>query len=76
MYVGGDFMDSLERFVKYVKIDTQSDDTTGATPSTEKQKNLGNELVKELLELGLSDAHMDEWGNVYAHLPGKAQELD
>ena len=75
MYVGGDFMDSLERFVKYVKIDTQSDDTTGATPSTEKQKNLGNELVKELLELGLSDAHMDEWGNVYAHLPGKGTRI-
>ena len=68
-------MDSLNRFVKYVKIDTQSDDTTGTTPSTEKQKNLGNLLVEELLELGLKDAHMDEWGNVYAHLPGKGTKI-
>lgn len=68
-------MESLQRFVKYVKIDTQSDDTTGTTPSTEKQKNLGNILVKELLELGLEDAHMDEWGNVYAHLPGKGTRI-
>ena len=63
-------MTSLERFIRYVKIDTQSDDTTGTTPSTEKQKNLGALLVEELKELGLEDAHMDEWGNVYAHLPG------
>jgi len=60
----------LDRFVRYVRINTQSDDTTGTTPSTECQKNLGNLLVKELLELGLKDAHMDEWGNVYGHLPG------
>ena len=43
-------MAALERFLKYVKIDTQSDDTTHKTPSTEKQKNLGNLLVEELLE--------------------------
>lgn len=60
----------LDRFVRYAKINTQSDDTTGKTPSTECQKDLGNLLVKELLELGLKDAHMDEWGNVYGHLPG------
>ena len=68
-------MTGLERFIKYVRIDTQSDDTTGTTPSTEKQKNLGVLLVKELLELGLEDAHMDEWGNVYAHLPGKGTRI-
>ena len=68
-------MDSLQRFVRYVKIDTQSNDSTGTTPSTEKQKDLGNLLVKELLELGLKDAHMDEWGNVYAHLPGKGTRI-
>lgn len=64
-------MTALDRFLKYVKIDTQADDTTGTTPSTAKQKNLGKVLVEELLELGLSDAYMDEWGNVYAHLPGE-----
>ena len=68
-------MNNLDRFLNYVKIDTQSDDTTGTTPSTEKQKNLGVLLVKELLELGLSDAHMDEWGNVYAHLLGKGLNI-
>lgn len=68
-------MDSLQRFVNYVKIDTQSDDTTGTTPSTEKQKNLGRLLVQELLELGLLDAHMDEWGNVYGHLTGTGTSI-
>ena len=68
-------MTSLERFIRYVKIDTQADDKTGTTPSTEKQKNLGSLLVKELLELGLEDAHMDEFGVVYAHLPGKGTRI-
>ena len=63
-------MSALNRFNRYVRINTQADDTTGTTPSTECQKDLGNLLVKELLELGLNDAHMDEWGNVYGHLPG------
>ncbi len=66
---------SLERFLRYVSIDTQSDDTTGTTPSTEKQKNLGLLLVKELLALGLEDAHMDEYGVVYAHLEGKGTRI-
>ncbi len=68
-------MSNLERFIRYAKIDTQADETTGTTPSTEKQKNLGKLLVEELLELGLKDAHMDEWGNVYGHLPGKGTKI-
>lgn len=68
-------MENLEKFLRYVKIDTQADDTTGTTPSTEKQKNLGVLLVKELAELGLNDAHMDEFGNVYGHLPGKGNRI-
>ena len=68
-------MTSLERFIRYVRIDTQASDKTGTTPSTEKQKNLGLLLVKELLELGLQDAHMDEFGVVYAHLPGKGTRI-
>ena len=68
-------MSKLDRFIKYVTIDTQSDDTTGTTPSTEKQKVLGNLLVEELLDLGLKDAHMDEFGNVYGHLPGKGSRI-
>lgn len=68
-------MSNLDRFIRYVKIDTQSDDTTGTSPSTEKQKDLSLLLVNELLELGLKDAHMDEYGNVYAHLPGKGSRI-
>ena len=54
-----------ERFLKYVKIDTQSDPTSPTCPSTEKQKDLGRLLVQELLEMGVKDAHMDENGYVY-----------
>ena len=68
-------MNALKRFIRYVTIDTQSDDKTRTTPSTEKQKVLGNLLVQELLELGLKDAHMDEYGNVYGHLPGKGSRI-
>lgn len=68
-------MDNLLRFINYAKIDTQADDTTGTTPSTEKQKNLGRLLVKELKELGLKDAHMDEFGNVYGHLLGDERRI-
>ncbi|WP_443937113.1 peptidase T [Pedobacter sp. MW01-1-1] len=55
-----------ERFIKYAKIDTQSDPYSPTCPSTEKQKNLAKVLVDELLALGISDAHMDENGYVYA----------
>lgn len=68
-------MAHIDRFLRYVKIDTQSDDTTGTTPSTEKQKNLSRLLVEELKELGLSDAHMDEYGIVYAHLKGEGDKI-
>lgn len=68
-------MDSVKRFINYVKIDTQSDDTTGTTPSTAKQKNLGVLLVKELRNLGLSDAHIDKYGNVYGHLEGEGDRI-
>lgn len=56
----------LDRFLRYVVIDTQSDPTSSAQPSTEKQKNLGRVLEQELKALGLADAHLDEHGNVYA----------
>lgn len=58
-----------ERFLKYVKIDTQSDPTSPTCPSTMKQKDLGKVLVQELLEMGISDAHMDEHGYIYATIP-------
>lgn len=55
-----------ERFIKYVQIDTQSDADSPTCPSTEKQKNLGKVLVQELLGLGIKDAHLDDFGYVYA----------
>lgn len=58
----------VDRFLRYVRIDTQSDPFSDTCPSTEKQKDLGRLLVQELLELGLSDAHIDDDGYVYATL--------
>jgi len=58
-----------ERFLRYVQIDTQSDPTSARCPSTEKQKDLGRILIDELLAIGISDAHLDEHGYVYATIP-------
>lgn len=59
----------LDRFLRYVRIDTQSDASSLTCPSTEKQKDLGRLLAQELRDLGLKDAHMDEHGYVYGTLP-------
>ncbi len=59
----------VERFYRYIAIDTQSARGTGTFPSTEKQKNLGKLLVKELKEMGVEDAEMDRYGTVYATIP-------
>ncbi len=59
----------LERFLRYVKVDTQSDEESTSSPSTEKQKDLSRLLVDELAALGCEDARMDEWGYVYATVP-------
>jgi len=64
----------LDRFLRYVVIDTQSDATSSSQPSTEKQKNLGRLLERELRELGLDDAHLDEHGNVYATIPATSSK--
>jgi tripeptide aminopeptidase len=55
-----------ERFIRYAKIDTQSDPLSATCPSTEKQKNLSQLLVEELKAMGVRDAEMDEHGYVYA----------
>ncbi|MEZ4685798.1 MAG: peptidase T [Bacteroidia bacterium] len=59
----------LERFIRYAKIDTESDPASQTVPSTEKQKDLARLLVDELKELGIGDAEMDQWGYVYATIP-------
>lgn len=58
-----------ERFMRYVQVDTQSDPRSAASPTTEKQKDLGRVLAQELKEMGLADAHMDDYGYVYATIP-------
>jgi tripeptide aminopeptidase len=63
-----------ERFLRYVQIDTQSDPASKAHPSTEKQKDLGRLLVKELLEMGIGDAFLDEFGYVYATIPANTNK--
>lgn len=64
----------LERFLRYVTIDTQSDPYSNTQPSTEKQKDLSRILVEELLELGIEDAHLDEHGYVYATIPSNTDK--
>ena len=63
-----------ERFLRYTAIDTQSDPASTSFPSTEKQKNLGALLVSELKEMGLQDAHLDQFGYVYATIPGNTHK--
>ena len=62
-------MSVLDRFLRYVSYDTQSDPYSDTHPSTAKQKALGEVLAAELAQIGLQNAHMDEFGYVYAHLP-------
>jgi tripeptide aminopeptidase len=64
----------VERFLRYVQIDTQSNPYSQTVPSTVKQKNLGNLLVKELLEIGLQDAEIDDNGYVYATIPSNTDK--
>lgn len=62
-------MDVLERFLRYVVIDTPSDEETGCTPSTKCQFNLAHVLVEEMKAIGIADAHVDEKCYVYGTIP-------
>ncbi len=62
-------MTVLERFLKYVKFDTASDELSESCPSTKKQLNLGKVLADELKEMGLLRVSLDENGYVYGFLP-------
>ncbi len=63
-----------ERFMRYVQIDTQSDPESNTHPTTEKQKQLSNLLAEELKQIGLNDAHADEFGYVYATIPSNTNK--
>ena len=62
-------MNVTERFLKLVSFDTTSDETSESCPSTPNQKVLGQEIVRQMLEMGIADAHMDEHGYVYGTVP-------
>src|SRR5512138_997782 len=64
----------LQRFLRYVAVDTQSDENATSSPSTEKQKNLGRLLLDELRALGCVDAVMAPTGHVTASLPANLSE--
>ena len=59
-----------QRFLRYVSFDTISDEFSETCPSTAKQKLLGASLVKEMLDMGIDDARMDDNGYVYGTVPG------
>lgn len=68
-------MDSLlDRFLRYVRLDTQSDETSPTYPSTAKQLVLSRLLADECRALGLADVSMDEFGIVMATVPGKTPD--
>ena len=68
-------MTVYERFLKYVSYPTTSDENNENCPSTENQRVLANELCRELLELGLSDARVDANGYVYASIPANCEGM-
>lgn len=64
----------VDRFLKYVKYDTQSNEDSKTFPSTDKQKILAKDLANELLAMGLKDAQMDDYGYVTATLPSNTNK--
>jgi tripeptide aminopeptidase len=66
--------DLTSRFMRYVQVDTQSDPESNAHPSTEKQKDLSVILCRELKEMGLADAEVDNYGYVYATIPSNTDK--
>ncbi|MCU7550582.1 peptidase T [Chitinophagaceae bacterium LB-8] len=65
---------TAERFMRYVQVDTQSDPQSQSIPSTEKQKDLSRILAEELQQMGIKDAHVDEFGYVYATIPANTNK--
>jgi tripeptide aminopeptidase len=67
---------ALDRFIRYAKIDTQSNDESQTYPSTTKQYDLLNLLVQELKDIGMKDAEIDQHGYVMATVPGNLAKTD
>lgn len=68
-------MTVYERFLKYVSYATTSDENNECCPSTEGQMILAKELVKELIEIGVTDARVDEHGYVYGSIPANCEGM-
>lgn len=64
----------IQRFVSYVKINTQSDENNPVCPSTKGQLMLANNLVEELRKIGMKDVSVDENGYVMATLPANTEK--
>lgn len=60
----------VARFLRYVSMDTQSEESSETCPSTPKQRLLGKALVEEMRQMGIEDARIDEYGYVYGTIPG------
>ena len=67
-------MNLVERFLKYVSFDTQSDENSGVTPSSAKQMVFAQYLKNELEDLGLEEIELDEHGYLYATLPANTDK--
>ena len=67
-------MNLVERFLRYVSFDTQSDENSGVTPSTQKQMVFAQYLKGELEALGLEEIELDEYGYLYATLPANTDK--
>ncbi len=62
-------MKAYERLINYAKVWTTSDEESTTSPTTKRQFDLAKMLVEEMKEIGIEDAHMDEYGYVYGHIP-------
>ena len=67
-------MNVIERFLKYVAVDTESVEDAACFPSSEKQKDLAKILVEELAAIGAQNPRMDEYGYVYATIPATSDK--
>ena len=67
-------MNLIDRFLKLVSFETTSDESSESCPSTPSQKLLGAELVRQMQEMGIADAHMDEHGYVYGTVPSNTEK--
>ena len=65
---------AIERFLKYVSYDTESDEASASCPSTAKQRVLAEQLRQELIELGAADVRVSEFGYVFARIPATSDE--